>query len=166
LEVVVLKQRVSHHVYKNIMLVQWTSNSDSLSFYTPGWGSGSEQFRISQDGTVRYRVGHTTISDARIKINIHDIPDMEALEKLRLLNPKTYNYIENDRPQDTIYGFLAQEVKEILPYAVRVGEEPHKPQKSSMRMIVHLNFQIITPRVCRFQKHKHQRIIKCSILSL
>ena len=62
-------------------------------------------------------------SDRRIKKNVVDINDSSALEKIRLLEPKIYNYIdEKQRGTSNVYGFIAQEVATVLPYAVTVSE--------------------------------------------
>jgi hypothetical protein len=62
-------------------------------------------------------------SDRRIKKNITDINDSSALDKIRLLEPKIYNYIdEKDRGTSNVYGFIAQEVANVLPYAVTISE--------------------------------------------
>ena len=62
-------------------------------------------------------------SDVRIKKNIEDIIDSSALETLRLLQPKTYMYIdEKAKGTEKVYGFIAQEVREVLQYAVTVGK--------------------------------------------
>lgn len=64
-------------------------------------------------------------SDSRIKKEIHGIDDSEALEKLRRLKPSTYKYKEpalSRRTTDKVYGFIAQEVAEVLPYAVKIGQ--------------------------------------------
>ena len=58
-------------------------------------------------------------SDSRIKTNIQEVNDSSALDKLRLLKPSLYNYIDVlARGNNQVYGFLAQEVKEVLPDAV------------------------------------------------
>jgi hypothetical protein len=62
-------------------------------------------------------------SDRRIKKNITDINDSSALDKIRLLEPKIYNYIdEKGRGTSNVYGFIAQEVANVLPYAVTINE--------------------------------------------
>ena len=59
-------------------------------------------------------------SDRRIKENIQTIDDASALEKLRLLNPCTYEYIDKmERGTDIVEGFIAQEVREIIPAAIK-----------------------------------------------
>ena len=63
----------------------------------------------------------TTYSDSRIKKNIVELIDDEALLKFRQLKPCKYNYIDTlNRGEDTVYGFIAQEVKEVADYAVKI----------------------------------------------
>ena len=62
-------------------------------------------------------------SDIRIKKNIVDINDSSALDKIRLIEPKIYNYIdEHQRGTSNVYGFIAQQVYDVLPYAVTISE--------------------------------------------
>ena len=58
-------------------------------------------------------------SDERIKKNIEDVPDNLALQQVRDIPCRYYNYIDevNSNPQKVV-GFIAQEVKEVLPSAV------------------------------------------------
>jgi hypothetical protein len=61
-------------------------------------------------------------SDRRIKKNIVDADDAECLEVLRLLKPKRYQYKDEvDRGTEPVWGFIAQEVRETLPYATSLG---------------------------------------------
>jgi len=83
-------------------------------------------------GTVSYSIyanqriacaEFNAFSDSRIKKNVVDINDSSALDKIRLLEPKIYNYIdEKQKGTSNVYGFIAQEVANVLPYAVTVGE--------------------------------------------
>ena len=58
-------------------------------------------------------------SDRRIKDNIEEINDDVALQQLRQLRPSTYTYKDTYmRGSDPVIGFIAQEVREVLPYAV------------------------------------------------
>jgi hypothetical protein len=69
-------------------------------------------------------VGFVASSDARIKTNIQDIDDNAALSQLRLLKPRTYEYIDKiQRGSESVIGFIAQEVGEIIPRAVSKGTE-------------------------------------------
>lgn len=76
-------------------------------------------------GGIAYAIGYNTVSDTRIKKDIVDIDDTSALEKLRLIQPKTYKYRnEEERGSDTVYGFIAQDVSNVLPYAVKLKAGP------------------------------------------
>jgi hypothetical protein len=59
-------------------------------------------------------------SDARIKMNINDINDDTALQKILSIEPKTYNYIEPSKTNDKVYGFIAQQIREVIPEAVTI----------------------------------------------
>ena len=70
--------------------------------------------------------GSVHASDERIKKDITDIDDDLALERLRILKPKQYRYkdeITRDDPPDAVWGFIAQEVRETLPYATQLRTE-------------------------------------------
>jgi hypothetical protein len=54
-------------------------------------------------------------SDSRIKSNIASIDSQSSLDSLRKLKPSSYNLIEN--PDKLVYGFIAQEVKDVIPEA-------------------------------------------------
>jgi hypothetical protein len=63
-------------------------------------------------------------SDTRIKTNIVDIDDEKALQTLRLIKPKTYDYVDKiERGNANVFGFIAQEIKEIIPKAVSITKE-------------------------------------------
>jgi len=63
-------------------------------------------------------------SDERIKENIQDINDNYALEKILLIQTKTYNYIDKvERGTKKVYGFISQQIKEILPEAVTIEKK-------------------------------------------
>ena len=60
-------------------------------------------------------------SDSRIKTNIIDIDDVSALNTLRLIQPKKYNYIDTvNRSSNSVWGFIAQQVHSVLDYAVNI----------------------------------------------
>jgi hypothetical protein len=63
-------------------------------------------------------------SDERIKKDITDVDDGSALETLRLLKPKKYKYKDViNRGDEPVWGFIAQEVRETLPYATQIQKE-------------------------------------------
>ena len=87
-----------------------------------GTASGSNYYGIY--ASSRIASGEFNVfSDSRIKKNVVDINDSSALDKIRNLKPKIYNYIdEKQKGTSNVYGFIAQEVANVLPYAVTVGE--------------------------------------------
>jgi len=49
---------------------------------------------LTNDGKIRANGSFTNISDTRIKKDIVDIDDNVGLEKILLVRPKTYKYID------------------------------------------------------------------------
>ena len=73
------------------------------------------------DNTVWATLRVVVSSDRRIKNNINDISDNNALDLFRNIQPKTYEYIDkHSRGSNTVYGFIAQEVKDVIPNAVTI----------------------------------------------
>ena len=64
---------------------------------------------------------YSALSDARLKHNISSLSG--ALDKVSALRPMSYQFKSQDADADYSIGFLAQEVKEILPGAVTYHEE-------------------------------------------
>jgi hypothetical protein len=68
--------------------------------------------------------GYIGASDERIKKEIVDVEDGSALETLRLLKPKQYKYVDEvQRGSEPVWGFIAQEVRDTLPYATELRTE-------------------------------------------
>jgi len=64
-------------------------------------------------------------SDRDIKKDIEELQDDECLKKILLLKPCKYRYIDetkNITPNKT-YGYVAQEVRDVFPEAVRFQKE-------------------------------------------
>ena len=77
---------------------------------------------IYSKGAVVSGVGFYAASDKRIKYNIHDNADIPSIQLLRYLKPRIFNFIdESHYGTDPTWGFIAQEVKEIIPNAVTYG---------------------------------------------
>jgi hypothetical protein len=115
---------------------QGSFGSGSGRYFNSGTGShvtswsGSAQFYWSIRASNSIGCGNSIIchngtwnsSDSRIKTNINDVTDASALEKIRLLKPKTYKYIDtNEQGDTTVYGFIAQEVSNVFPEAVKIS---------------------------------------------
>ena len=63
-------------------------------------------------------------SDRRIKNNIVDVPDNLALQQVRDIPCRYYEYIDKiSKRSEKVIGFIAQEVNEVLPMAVNTGTD-------------------------------------------
>lgn len=81
-------------------------------------------FSVVTSGSFRCGGDLVFYSDSRIKTNIQDVNDDMALNVLRQLQPKTYEYIDKfSRTSETVYGFIAQEVRQVIPSAVAIQSE-------------------------------------------
>ena len=59
-------------------------------------------------------------SDRRIKTNVRPIENENALHQILAIQPKQYDYI--DRSIQQVYGFSAQQIKQVIPNAVSLHE--------------------------------------------
>jgi cytoskeletal protein CcmA (bactofilin family) len=81
--------------------------------------SGTSSISIYANTMMLASQGFISNSDERIKKNIVDLSDNEALETLRLIQPKKYEYVDKiSRGNKVVYGYIAQQIQEVLPYAV------------------------------------------------
>jgi hypothetical protein len=82
-----------------------------------GQAGGNSYIRVEADGTVRSSTNLTVGSDKRIKKDIIDVDYNSILDILRSLRPCKYKYIDSTMGTEPVWGFIAQEVREILPYS-------------------------------------------------
>lgn len=84
-----------------------------------GINDTTPSYTLDVNGTLRC-FGFINSSDERIKKNITDINDGDALNTIRLLQPKRYEYIDtkNAGTDGQVWGFIAQELEDVMPYAV------------------------------------------------
>ena len=81
-----------------------------INFQNTG-GNDRAQIKGNGGSAVQYQ----TSSDRRLKTNIENMDSQ--LDNIMNLTPRKYNWIEDNKEG---YGFIAQEVKEILPMAVSI----------------------------------------------
>ena len=104
-------------------LFYWGSNFSRDSHY---WGDTSiyASGPITTSSWIASISGTLGASDIRIKKEIVDVEDDSALETLRLLKPKKYKYVDEvQRGTEPVWGFIADEVRETLPYATQLRTE-------------------------------------------
>lgn len=81
-----------------------------------GWQPTAHFSRVMASGLQTY-------SDRRLKQNIEDIDD-DDVEKLEELEAVRYN--PRDKPQETKFGFVAQDVEKLYPHLVTTGDKGMK----------------------------------------
>ncbi|MCC6577447.1 MAG: tail fiber domain-containing protein, partial [Flavobacteriales bacterium] len=91
---------------------------DTLANHWAGYFHG----RVQVTGSM-WNNGTFIFSDADIKTNVEDIEGPDAVELLGQLTPRSYNYQSVQYPQLYLpggvqFGFLAQEVAQVLPAVV------------------------------------------------
>ena len=132
---------INGNIYKSSNLIEnyWQktpANSNNIYYNLGNIGIGitNPSFKLHIIGDVNitgnYKRNNTditvsgssiTFSDTRIKTNIIDINDDNALQQILTIEPKIYNYIDKkERGNDTVYGFIAQQIREVIPHAVKV----------------------------------------------
>ena len=111
-----------------------TGGTQTSGFYT-GYNSGNEYFAIMNAGGEKFKVlnndvsgahgTYHTSSDERIKENIVDIT--YGLASVMAMRPVEYDFCEWYNPSlsdKTRLGFIAQEVKAVVPEVVNIATDP------------------------------------------
>lgn len=95
------------------------------------FGGGSTALALDSDidaDLVSCQAGHAFFagtyflasSDIRIKCDVEDINDTEALGLINRIQPKKYNYIDpNRKERNKTIGFIADQIEEVLPSCVK-----------------------------------------------
>ena len=101
-----------------------STSADFFQNSSGGVQNDPPSFSFSLDAQYAIKAtGIVSLSDRRIKSNIVDINDTIALDQIRQLQPKYYGYVDTTkRGRASVIGFIAQEVKEVIPRAVSVSE--------------------------------------------
>ena len=106
--------------------------NSSTTFFRSGNPIGDQfAWRSSLDNTFAYFNNNIlyaylyNLSDRRIKRDIVEINDETALNMLLLVQPTTYYYRDEARNKGNgkVYGFIAQQIKEVIPEAVNITKD-------------------------------------------
>jgi hypothetical protein len=102
-------------------------------------------------GTGFASMGTWQNSDIRFKSNISDIEN--PFDVIMKLNGKSYSYKKNEFPKFRFddrksFGFIAQELKEVLPEAVNFGPDS----------FLAVNYSLLIPYLCEGLKIHHNEI--------
>ena len=116
-------------------LFDWVSGEDSRWFDFYKNGTSFSKLQLTNNGS---NIELTNQSDYRLKQDVEDYTG--AIELVKQLKPKTYNWISNPNHPHKDTGFLAHEIQEVLPDLVsgekdemgypEVLEEGNEPRES------------------------------------
>jgi hypothetical protein len=113
---------------------------------------------LKVDGTIWVTGGFIVSSDIRIKNDIQDIIDDSALQIILAIEPKTFKYIDKvDKGDDIVYGFIAQQIREVIPEAVNI-QMSYIP---NIMLLANYNNNIITFSLQPNYVIKYNDKIKC-----
>ena len=131
---------------------QWLSSSGNFYGFASNIAIGNNAELKNYSMVARHNLlatGFWAYSDERIKTGIQDISDTAALDIIRQIEPKTYEYIDKvERTSNRVYGFIAQDVHKKLPYAVTINNKKVIPDIFD---IADVSSNIITLRHKTFQ---------------
>lgn len=96
-----------------------TFSGDNRTRENPKFAEYNPSFVV--EGGVLCKQSMFISSDKRIKNNIKNIDNNDALDIILYLNPKKYEYIENTYNKN--FGFIAQEVEKLIPEAIQLNNE-------------------------------------------
>ena len=148
----------------NTTIASYTGVHNGISIY------GSDD--IVAGNWVLSHAGTMGSSDERIKKEIVDVEDGQALSTLRLLKPKQYKYRDDvKRGTEPVWGFIAQEVADTIPYATQKRTEciPNIYETvnvSASNVITFTNFNTInlesntTSRLKLYDSKKNEHMVK------
>jgi hypothetical protein len=121
-----------------------TNNSKAIALFHHNGTSATERgaITVSTTGTT-----YSTTSDRRLKRDIETITD--GTDKLMAMNPVTHGW-KADPEADTVHGFIAQEMMDIVPEAV--SGDPEGEEMMSM------DYGRITPVLVAALQDAHKKI--------
>lgn len=93
-------------------------------------GSAGTNYAVYASGNLAYTGSLISISDAKFKSNVEEIPN--AIATLQKINGKSYLYNTESYPAMNLsdgvhYGFIAQELEQVLPNLVSENVHPGSP---------------------------------------
>ena len=117
-----LAKRLNYKLNDFTTFVGGTSNYNALSkaFEFTRTSGDVGLFQIFQNGNYSAAGSLQAWSDTRIKKEINDIDDENALQMILAIDPKTYKYIDHNRSPERVYGFIAQQIRDVIPEAVKL----------------------------------------------
>jgi negative regulator of replication initiation len=122
-----------------------TAHSVNASGHTTDIGGGINVVGVRiEQGLICKR--QYVMSDSRIKKDIIDVSDDQALVVLRQLQPKKYKYKDSylNGGNIEVYGFIAQEVRTVIPSSITIQKDYIPDIMVSAKIIVQGDSSILT----------------------
>ena len=89
--------------------------------YIPNHGGLYDSICAKFNGAIWTTQYLAVSSDNRIKEEIEDISDDNALQSILSIEPKTYKYVDKfERGDKKVYGFIAQQIRDVIPEAISI----------------------------------------------
>jgi hypothetical protein len=106
--------------------VALTSTGTKYGVYGTASGTGTD-YAVYASGDMAYTGTLTDVSDEKLKRNIEDFDGLETILQLR---PRTYEFRNDEYAHMNLkegkqYGFIAQELREVIPEMVTENQHPH-----------------------------------------
>jgi hypothetical protein len=106
---------------------QYGGLTNGVVYYIYGYGTTigtvttintSQYVGIKADKLIQSAIGFLVASDNRIKKNIEYLSPEDSLELIQRLKPAKFNYVDVTKGTNKKYGYIAQEVKSVLPTVI------------------------------------------------
>lgn len=113
-----------------------------------GTAGGTTRYGVYASGDLAYTGSLINASDLKFKQNVSGLTN--ALDKVKLLEPKTFSYSSDTRyahmnlPQGTHYGLIAQELEKVFPEMVVDAVHPSAEESRGERGGESVNYKGVT----------------------
>ncbi len=106
-------------------------------------------FNESFRGSFSHLDGLYVASDRQFKADIRGLEGV--MDRLMLLEPSRYQYIDNNPTQKESIGFVAQDVKKLFPELVEVSQDP---RSKGMHSLNYASFSVVAIKAIQEQQQQ------------
>uniref|UniRef100_A0A6C0CEJ9 Peptidase S74 domain-containing protein n=1 Tax=viral metagenome TaxID=1070528 RepID=A0A6C0CEJ9_9ZZZZ len=116
--------------YCRLVFTNYNAGSPGGFYFSQGNGAGGLSVNTIPNPSYSISTGYSCYfsatsypCDRRIKKNISNVNEANGLEKILSLKAVKYNYIDEKKGKNDVYGFISQDVIKIIPEAVEIKDE-------------------------------------------